>query len=346
MKKTWAQYGNDFMLEEISNKNPILEPKVFKINFNEMSGKCYLTHIMDKFVFPYKIYGVQNAFIDRVKKTYANTSGNLGILLNGVKGTGKSVTAELICNELNMPVLVVHSPYSQIPSFINEIQQDIIIVFDEFEKIYNNYDHSILTVMDGILNNEHRKTFLLTTNQLYINDNLLQRPGRVRYVKTFEDLTLDVIIEIIDDKLIHKELREECIKFISTLETITIDIVKAVTDEVNIHHESPENFKSVFNIHTINNLFNVFEVNTTTNTSEQIYSAVKINHNKLTLNIVNHYLEINNDYIGIIKNLIDDDTLLIEMVDDDEDDEKTVNKIYRFEKVEKQHKSFFNYNVL
>ena len=59
---------------------------------------------------------------------------------------------------------------------------------------------------------------------------MLQRPGRLRYVKTFEDLTVGVIMEIVDDKLIHKQHREKTVNFISKLDTITIDIVKAVVD--------------------------------------------------------------------------------------------------------------------
>lgn len=41
----------------------------------------HLDRYADKFVFPYKMYGLQNEFIDHVIKTYHATEGNLGILV-------------------------------------------------------------------------------------------------------------------------------------------------------------------------------------------------------------------------------------------------------------------------
>lgn len=62
----------------------------------------YSICLTDKFVFPYKMYGLQNEFIDHVIKTYHATEGNLGIMLTGTKGTGKTVTAKELANKLNL----------------------------------------------------------------------------------------------------------------------------------------------------------------------------------------------------------------------------------------------------
>lgn len=344
MKKTWSKFGNDFHLQEVSHNTEQLPVGIYKINFNEMTGQCYITHVMDKFEFPYKIYGVQNSFIKRVDKTYHATDGNLGILMNGVKGTGKSVTAELICNTLNLPVLIIHQAFKAIPSFINEIQQDIILFFDEYEKIYNDYDHSILTVMDGVMNNGYRKVFLLTTNKLYINDNMLQRPGRIRYLKTFSDLTLDVITEIVDDKLEYIELREQCITFISTLETITIDIVKAIIDEVNIHNEPPQTFKDVFNVNAIENIHNVYKC-VPGQPLELLYSKVKIEPFKLDSNMNNIQFRVEDNWEGKIKTVLDENTFVIDTDDYDEEGKHTLST-YKIERVDAKHKSFQNVFVV
>ena len=42
--------------------------------------------IAESFTFDYKLYGLNQKFIDYVLKTYDNTIGNLGVLLDG---TGK-----------------------------------------------------------------------------------------------------------------------------------------------------------------------------------------------------------------------------------------------------------------
>jgi hypothetical protein len=102
--------------------------------------------------------------------------------------------------------------------------------------------------MDGIFKSEYKHVFLLTTNDLYINRNMLQRPGRIRYVKTYEDLTSDIVEEIIDDLLINKSHKEDCIASISKLEIITVDLVKSIIQEINIHNESPKKFMDFFNV--------------------------------------------------------------------------------------------------
>ena len=67
----------------------------------------YINKVADNFVFDYKLYGVSNSFIDYFIKTYNNTTGNLGILFNGIKGTGKTVTAKMLCNKLQLPVILI-----------------------------------------------------------------------------------------------------------------------------------------------------------------------------------------------------------------------------------------------
>lgn len=115
----------------------------------------------------------------------------------------------------------------------------------------------MLTIMDGASNSEYRRVFLLTTNELRVESNMIQRPGRVRYLKTFDHLKPVIIKEIIDDILIHKQFTDECVQFISSLETITVDIVKAVLNEVNIHEESPTAFEGIFNVKKLKGKYNV-----------------------------------------------------------------------------------------
>lgn len=102
--------------------------------------------------------------------------------------------------------------------------------------------------MDGSYNNQYRKVFILTTNKMWVNENLLNRPGRIRYKKKFADLSLDQINEIIDDCLVEKEYRGEIVAFLKPLKLITVDIVKAVISQVNIFNESPEHCCTDLNV--------------------------------------------------------------------------------------------------
>lgn len=47
---------------------------------------------------------------------------------------------------------------------------------------------------------------LLTTNNLYVNENLIGRPSRIRYKKTFGNLQPEVVQEYLDDNLKEQEV--------------------------------------------------------------------------------------------------------------------------------------------
>lgn len=347
MKTNWIQIGSNYRLSEITQQRDKLPIGVYVVTVDPRTGELYLNLSKPGFEFGYKLYGIEQGYVDRVVKTYKNTKGNLGMIMNGVKGTGKTVTGELIANTLQLPIILITHKFEGISEFINSIHDDVVIFFDEYEKVYNNYNDDILTVMDGVLNNGFRRVFILTTNEIRVNYNLLQRPSRIRYVKTFDDLDLSTIMEIVDDILIHKELRDEVIKFVSTLEIITIDIVKSLIEEVNIHHESPIAFKNIFNTKSIENMFNVYEIikgnSGEKDTTKLVWKEVSITPLKISHKNVGDYFKINNAHLGEIKLVVDETDIFVEM-DDEDDDDKVVTKHYFLERVDKTHRAFTSYN--
>lgn len=314
-KNNWFNHDNNYYIESISKNIGEIPVGIYRLEHSDMKG-LYLTHTGDKFTFPYKIYGMERNFIDRVIKTYNSKNGNVGILLNGVKGTGKTVTAEIIANEINLPVIVINQNYQNATAtFINSIEQDVILFFDEYEKTYSNHDYSILTVMDGVLSTKYRRLFLLTTNNDYINENMLSRPSRIRYVKQFGDLSLDVINEIVDDMLDNKDHKEALIRYVSTLRIITVDIVKSIVDEVNIHNEDPQLFKDIFNVKIRDEKYNVFDLTDSQENPIKLFSDVDISPCKFngdTLERVSGF-EVQNSYIGKIVDVINESTFVIEL---------------------------------
>lgn len=334
----WLIIENTYWQSTKGNYTKNLGRGLYNVSFHDRKG-MYLEKTDEKFEFQHKIYGVEHELIDRVVKTYDHTNRNLGVLLNGVKGTGKTVTSKLIANRIDVPVLIINDLLPGIVDFLNSIKQDVIIFIDEYEKIFKER-HELLTIMDGVLTTEHRKLFILTTNETYINDNLLQRPGRIRYFKTFGNLKPAVVEEIVDDFLVHTSFKKDVIKFISSLQLITIDIVKSIIEEVNIHEESPEVFKDIFNCKKLTGRYNVYELtpNATGGMTEtKIHDSVKINRDDLSRgdDHINDYFYIDGEYFGTIKKVLNPKSCLLHIREETDIDDNVItparDMVVRFE---------------
>jgi hypothetical protein len=304
-RKIWAQNDQTFWLRSFGVSHKILPNEVFTLEVDPL-GNMYLSRVADSFAFDYKVYDLEENLIQRVKRTFAEVPGNLGILMNGTRGTGKTVTAKVMCNELNLPVIIVGKYIEGGADYLNSIPQDITIFIDEYEKIFEE-NHTLLSIMDGAMNSEHKRVFILTTNSLYINENLIQRPGRIRYLKTFKDLSTTAIMEIVNDCLVRKEYTDDIIRFISLLEMITVDIVKTICQEVNVHNQKPDSFADVFNVRKISEKFDIFLIdeNTGVQTSAMpIFTAVKVRPHCEFEEGYSFY--INSEYIGEIIDILGD----------------------------------------
>ena len=252
-KQIWLQDGNIFNQGSTTTvSHPEGLPKgIYEVKLS-MTG-FYLSKIAESFTFDYKLYGLNQKFIDYVLKTYENTTGNLGILLDGIKGTGKTVVAKELCNHLQLPVILVQSMGSDtndklIKYLSTAIDFDCIFFFDEYEKEFKD-SSDVLSFMDGTYNSIYRKVFLLTTNELNVDSNLLGRPSRIRYKKSFGNLSEEVTREILNDILEDKTAIEKVIELTHSMNIITIDLIKAIATEINIHGaEALPDIKETFNI--------------------------------------------------------------------------------------------------
>ena len=250
---SWIQNGSNYKRVEGNVSNVDTVPRgVYNIGLS-MTG-WYLERTADEFVFNYKVYGLQSKFMQHVLTAFKNTKGNFGILLNGTKGTGKSVTAKVLANKFNLPVIVVKSfgeNNTQLIEFLASFNFDCVFFFDEFEKNFSDKDSSILQIMDGVYTSEYRRIFLLTTNETNINDNLISRPSRLRYIHEFGNLEPEITREYLNDTLNDKSHIEDIIDFVDTLQISTIDILKSIVEEINIFgFDKFMEDKSFFNIKT------------------------------------------------------------------------------------------------
>ena len=260
MSKIFLKRG-DFYSQAEGNFDvmPTLDDGIYQMHQNPMTGEIFLEKIAEKFTFGFKLYGLDDKLISHVIDMYnkQETKRNIGVLLNGAKGTGKTVTAKVLCNKLGLPVIIVDGPINGLTQFLAGINHDCVFLFDEFEKNFRFRDdddedaagESLLSIMDGVYNGNNCHVFILTTNELRVNDNLISRPSRIRYLKSFGDvIDKKILLEYIDDNLKYPEYKDSLIEFIDSLTIGTIDIVKSIVDEINIHNCGVEEFKDFFNV--------------------------------------------------------------------------------------------------
>lgn len=310
VKRVWNNVDGMFLLGSPSREFGKLENVIYNVGYQPDMG-FYLTKDSDAFGFPYKIYGLENDFIGRVLKSYSTLDSNLGVLLNGLKGTGKTVTSKIISNNITQPTILISKEIPGLVNFVNNIPENITVLIDEYEKVFEE-SSSLLTVMDGMSNSNFKRLFLLTTNSLRIEPNLIDRPSRIRYLKTYDNLKADVVEEIINDLLENKDYKEDVLEYITRLELITVDVVKTIIMEVNIHNEIPEIFKDVFNAKTIEGKYNIHTI-AEDGTKIMLVESIA-NHNNYDEDFIGNSFYINNDLLGYVNDVIAKDTLVIKPV--------------------------------
>lgn len=237
--------GNTFKIYDNSLKTyDQLPPQAYLVNFNKMSG-FYLS-AFDEIVINEKVYGVHQTKVDKVLKTFDIFERNLGIILSGAKGIGKSLFSKLLASktiEAGYPLLIVNSYIPGIADYITSIQQEVVVLFDEFDKTFympkesgsmNDPQSEMLTLFDGL--SQGKKMFIVTCNELrHLNDYLVNRPGRFHYHFRFDYPDNAEITEYLQDK-IPESAYGEIEKVVNFAQKINLnyDCLRAIAFELTL----------------------------------------------------------------------------------------------------------------
>ena len=229
-----------------------LPNKIFSIEYNNNTNQYFLQEEeFDNFTIPKKIYGDSHKIADKVLLKYKNRSKNLGVLLKGNKGSGKSLTAKLICNKIDKPILVLKHWFTDtnLMEFLSNINQEFVLFIDEFEKIFSEKESQfkLLSLLDGWSNN--KILFLLTSNGSKLTEYLNNRLSRIHYLFEFENPNLNFISEVLDDLLINSIHKENIIKLCNIIGVTNLDSLISIIEEVNETDDSDiNNLLSCLNI--------------------------------------------------------------------------------------------------
>lgn len=211
----------------------------------------YLEEI-ESFKFSNKLYGNCASKAERILNTFENRPTTTGVMLSGEKGSGKTLLTKMVSifgANKGYPSIIINQAWcgDQFNTFIQQIEQPCIIIFDEFEKVYDKDDQeSILTLLDGVF--PTKKLFILTCNDKWrVDSHMRNRPGRIYYMIDYKGLEVDFIREYCDDNLRNKEYIETICKISSLFDQFNFDMLKALVEEMNLYNESPQESLKMLN---------------------------------------------------------------------------------------------------
>ena len=220
-----------------------LPAQSYLVRFSERRG-FYLQKYSEMEIGEPKIYGAHYEKVQKVMNAFSAMNRNLGVILSGDKGIGKSLFAKMLSGEAiknNLPVVVVDTFYPGIASYIEKIEQEIVVLFDEFDKTFGEVQArdgestpqtQMLSLFDGI--SSGKKLFVVTCNDLHkLNKYLINRPGRFHYHFRFEYPSVDEIRSYLMDKIDEKYYGEidKVISFSSRV-FLNYDCLRAISFEI------------------------------------------------------------------------------------------------------------------
>lgn len=237
--------GREYMIYDDSLRtHDELPAQLYCLRFSNMKG-FYLEAQDGIEIKEEKIYGVHNEKIHKVLSSFERSNRNLGVILSGHKGIGKSLFAKLLSKtaiDNNYPVILIDRALSGLSAFLEDIKQEVVVLFDEFDKIFahsksgdaeSNPQDTLLSLFDGMSNG--KKLFIVTCNSLHgLSDYIINRPGRFHYHFRFDFPSDSEIEEYMKDKLSEKYYGEiEKVKQFASKVNLNYDCLRAIAFELN-----------------------------------------------------------------------------------------------------------------
>ena len=223
----------------------------YTVKFNDMGGFFFL-EMVDSFKPVPKLYGDTQKNSNRILRTYLDRDVSTGVMLTGEKGSGKSLLAKTLSIDaaaMDIPTIVINNAWTgdAFNKFLQDIEQPCVILFDEFEKVYDSEDQEkALTLLDGVF--PSRKLFVITCNDKWrVNEHMRNRPGRIYYMLDFAGLDPVFIEEYCNDNLKGAQYISKVIEIASLFEQFNFDMLKALVEEMNRYDESPQDALKMLN---------------------------------------------------------------------------------------------------
>lgn len=201
---------------------------------------------------PSVTYGDTDNKSDRILKTFTSRRGkNTGVMLEGTKGSGKTLQAKLLsaaCQAQGIPTIIIGSAFSgeNFINFLTAIKQPVMIMFDEFDKQYPEKEDqaALLTLLDGV--GGYDKLYVLTKNDGYVSEFLRNRPSRIFYTFNYKKLPRATMDDFLARNLMNKDFLKDFDTLYELSADLNFDVVQALVEELNRFPE--DKFSDVLSI--------------------------------------------------------------------------------------------------
>ena len=217
-----------------------LPPKTYRVDYDPETRIFSLLEAHDFEIPETKIYGQHLDKVKKVLNSMDKMNRNLGVILSGDKGIGKSLFSKCLglkARKKGIPVILVNEYHEGIANFLEEIEQTVMILFDEYDKTFDEKKHNcqaeMLSLFDGV--SAGKKLFVITCNEIQsLSQYLINRPGRFHYHFRFLYPAADEIRDYMEDKL-DKQYYDEIENVIafSVRMNLNYDCLRSIAFELN-----------------------------------------------------------------------------------------------------------------
>ena len=246
-KKTFINFNNQIVPKPEGIDYDLIPGTVYNLRENHGSDGPFLEETQD-FTFPetYYLSEDDNKFVNKTIEAFNRTEKmTTGIMLSGVKGSGKTLMAKKIAKLSGLPIIVIDPglPSPIIEPFFAKTDTDCCIIFDEIDKYWST--RYLLTFLDGVRPTCKKLVICTCNNEKEIDEYLNDRCSRIRYKRIFKCLDKDATAIVINDIINDEEKAKEARDFLfENANLISYDNVIIFAEE--IRNNPNESFESVF----------------------------------------------------------------------------------------------------
>ena len=286
--KEFVKVGNIVTPQSQGLEYELEAERCYYLKYDKYEDKSFLLRD-GELTLPKKIYG-GTGLEERILKSFNSSNKSVGVLLEGLKGSGKTLFSKVLAKKSGLPIIIVDEEYpvQRAVEFFAKIKQPICLLFDELEK--NTYfwrTDKLLKLLDGVQPGPKKLTIMTCNNIDNLDDNLKDRCSRIRYYIHYDGLSLSSIQEIVND-VVENESNKNGLadKIFNSVKTKSYDNIISICKEINIFPDMLfEDIMSIMNIDgdynsiqsNLNNSNNNIDVNKIIKSMNNIVKDIRTN---------------------------------------------------------------------